>query len=184
MNLLNLRWIFLIGLIAGSVLAEEIAAKRTINKFNAADLFSLIADQAPLFVGKGWNDGLTQPERWRKKMKEDGLKDFSSDTWNIVDQTGELRVSAYFLKDKISFFVYFFPADHNPIPAALLSTLLSKAESSSTDEASTIELNFPSEIKSNDEYLVSKTGYMKIKLQSGILASQSKLIECSAQRKD
>jgi len=182
MKLLNLRWILLIGLLVGSVLAEDVSADRPAKKFSAADLFNLISNTSPLSIGKGWNDGLTPPERWKNQMKEMGLKFLTNERGNIADQTGELRVEAYFLSDKISFFIDFYPADLNPIPAPILTSLISKAESSSADLASALELRFPAVESSTDEHLVSKTTYMKIQLQRGILTSQSKLITCSVRK--
>ncbi len=179
MKLLNLRRILLIGFLVSSVFAEDISADRPAKKFNAADLFNFIAGTSPLYVEDGWNDGLTPAERWKNQMKENGLKDLSSTTWNIIDQTGELRVSAYFLKSKISFFVSFFPIDQNPMPAPILSALISKAESTSTDEANIIELMFPSITSNTNRHVVSKRDSMQIRLQNGVLVKQSKWIECT-----
>ena len=184
MKQLNLRWIFLIGLLGGSVLAEDVSANQPDKKFSAADLFNLISNTSPLYVEDGWNDGLTPAERWKNQIKENGLKDLSETTWNIVDKTGELRVSAYFLKSKISFFVSFFPIDQNPMPAPILSALISKAESTSTDEASIIELMFPSIISNTNRHRVSKRDSMQIRLQNGVLVKQSKSIECTARIKE
>ena len=184
MKLMNLQWILLIGLLGGSVLAEDVSANQTAKKFSAADLFNLISNTSPLYIGKGWNDGLTPAERWKNQMKEVGLKFLTNEMGNIADQTGDLRVKAYFLSDKISFFIDFYPADLNPIPAPILTSLISKAESSSADLASALELRFPAGESSTDEHLVIKTTYMKIQLQRGILTTQSKLIECTARIKE
>ena len=106
MKLLNLRLIFLIEFLVGSVFAVDLAANQPIKKINVADLFNVIVETSPLSISKDWNDELTPPERWKKQMKEYGLKyekyDFS-DSWNIADQTGGLRVWAHFLNDYIIF---------------------------------------------------------------------------------
>ena len=184
MKLLNLRWIVLIGFLVGSVLAVDLAANQPVKKYNAAQLFDFIANTSPLLISQSWNDGLAPRERWNKKMKENGLEYVSSDTWNIADQTGVLRASALFLNDKVIFILRFFPVDRNPIPAPILSALMSKAESTSTEEASTIELNFKSILSSTNEHLVSKSEYMQIQLQGGILLRQSKYVECTVRKKE
>jgi hypothetical protein len=53
MNLLNLRWILLIGLLVGSVLAEDVSADRPAKKFSAADLFNLVGPEKRPFTPHG-----------------------------------------------------------------------------------------------------------------------------------
>lgn len=177
------RYISLTLILAASVFgADSTVVKPAEKNVEAEQLFSLLAKTSPLVLGNGWNDGAEPRERWEKMVKNHGLKSFRSDSWNIVDHTGELRVMAFFLDNKTSFFLYFFPADQKPIPAPLLTTLLGKAESSSMDEANTIELAFPSTNRevSGTAFVAREASYMTIRLQSGILMRQGKIVEVSA----
>ena len=155
---------------------------------DAQDLFELLAKICPNLLSNGWNDGLTSETRMEKQLADYGLTRAATSSpltsfepWTITDRTGTISVNAIFMEDNVNFYLRFFPPNHDSIPEPILKSLLSKAIYSSLGKGNVMELQFSVEdcgVVSDGSYAVSETGYMNIKLQNGVLISQSKIIKC------
>lgn len=175
MSSLAARYFLAALLSTASIFAADASLDRPAKQtFEAEQLFGFLAAIAPLTVSGHWNDGLSPSTRWEKTMRDRGLSPIDGG-WIIRDQTGQLRVDSFFLEEDTTFHFQFFPSDRTPLPAPILTALLTKAESSSLGDANTIELIFTETSQPSLRGLaVRKREYMAIRLQGGQLIRQTK----------
>ena len=149
---------------------------------SASEPFDFV-EFTPALVSRAGSDPLT-PGRAGELLVSLGLKRIrkSDDRWwSLVDGSGEVKILAGFLPDKVSFDVLFFPADGTPVPDPLLSTLLARA-AATTLKGGSMEIAVPTAALTANDVNSScrRHNSMTILLSGSVLIRQREHIECDA----
>ncbi len=131
----------LLLILNGKVDGREAAQASRSNEIaaTASDLFSVLDRQAQSFrpaTRKEWLATL----QYYGFSKRNGLD--SSASWDKVDSTGTLRATAFYKQDETSIWLFFFPSAQVPMAAPVLEALLRNAESTTIEDAGTVEVRF------------------------------------------
>jgi hypothetical protein len=156
---------------------------------SAAELYADLAFQGPNWLFGNVSDGLTAEARWKKMLTDSGLRPRTTvdSQWNFADATGEVRATALFDSDKVSFWLMFFPAGQERLSEAVLSHLLAKATRSSLEDADTLEIDLPARSLTGNPAVDSavrpgcrgqEVDTMALRL-TGVLYRRSKIITCA-----
>lgn len=105
----------------------------------ASDLFSVLDHQAQSFRPA------TRKE-WLATLQYYGFSNRngpdSSASWDKVDSTGTLRATAFYKHGETSIWLFFFPSAQVTVAAPILEALLRDAESTTIEDAGTVEVRF------------------------------------------
>jgi hypothetical protein len=93
---------------------------------------------------------LTSSEQWSTELAKYAFKETNGDarsgdsgTWEKRDSSGLPRAQGFFLSDKISIWLFFFPSVRVPMPDPVIAQLLRDSDSSEIEDNGVVEFGFP-----------------------------------------